>query len=103
MSFQRAFLSGDETLPQVAEEINHHVVSRVFEILHRRKPNKFGSVVARSVSILPVPIIGLNPLSAFREIRDGLREAAEYRLYGWLYFLAELAEAASRPKDQRDS
>lgn len=65
------------------------LIGELFKILRKNAPKQHGGFMSRILSNIPVPVIGVNPLSVARDIGGARTEIQEYNLNGWLYFLAE--------------
>jgi len=88
-SFQDFIFKPESGLSMEETEINKFILDKLFHILRHRRPQKWGHALSRAVANIPIPLIGVNPYSIYKGIKEGVNESNEFKLYGWLYFLAE--------------
>jgi len=70
-------------------DVDNYLLNHIYDLLDKKKPKIVRNIATRTVSNIPVPIIGINPFSIFSSVTDTVNDIKELKSFGWAYFIAE--------------
>jgi hypothetical protein len=70
-------------------DVNMYLLDHIYDLLDMRKPKIIKNIASRTVSNIPVPIIGINPYSIISSTVETVKDIKELKNFGWAYFIAE--------------
>jgi hypothetical protein len=99
--FRSKILEFNEMITQgevgkAGEMLEHLVNEALFDIARLARPHVSRSVVKGLIGNLPLGPIPLNPFGLYFAAKDAAKEREIERLHGWMYFLFDLQEMATR-------